>query len=268
MVRQGHSPVSRKPRPSTPREIRRRLRQEVYYSCPLCDDPLLIYHHIIPWHEEEHFREEDMIALCAKHARLADANAISRAMLYNVKANPPRKRKIRDRFVVRNWEKFTIALAAEGMVFRNCLNVLRVQGQIVIGFTKQSGAPALALDLRAPGGNQLLKIEDNDWIVNVDDVWDCEVEGNSIKVYERLHKPHRQHSYYVRYRWDTQRERVAMNFHIQSHGVDIAADKNGFSLDFKARSYGFQNFEQVNCSTAFDLNTNAAGDWGISIGST
>ena len=72
-----------------PRPLRRELRREVYYSCPFCQNPFLTYHHIIPWCEDQHFRKEDMIALCYNHVRMADSNAISRADLYNRKANPP-----------------------------------------------------------------------------------------------------------------------------------------------------------------------------------
>lgn len=241
-------------RPPPPRPLRRKLRQEVFYSCPLCADPLLVYHHIIPWHVEQHFREEDMIALCCKHARMADANAISRQTLYNLKANPPRKKKIRDRFVIHDWNRFAISLGKGTTVFENCLTVLSVENQTVIGFTRQFGMPALFVDMTDDQRRTLLRIEENDWLVNLDELWDCEVRGNSVCVRDRSRR------YHVAFRVDAAKGLVSLDFRVLCQGVVIQADKNGLRLGLSP-AWVFSNILFRNCAIGFNIYRNASGNW-------
>ena len=43
----------------------RTLRREVGFGCPVCRSPFLTWHHFDPpYHVEEHWRHEGMIALC------------------------------------------------------------------------------------------------------------------------------------------------------------------------------------------------------------
>src|SRR4051794_24329854 len=50
-----------------PADVRRTLRQEAGFGCAKCGSPILEYHHIVPWAEEEHFRPDDMLVLCPNH---------------------------------------------------------------------------------------------------------------------------------------------------------------------------------------------------------
>jgi len=241
--------VSRTP----PRPLRRQLRQEVYYSCPICSNPLLTYHHIVPWRDEHHFRQQDMIALCYNHARMADSNAISRATLYNLKANPPKRRRVRDKFVIDDWSRFGIVLGGDMVWFEGCMTVLRVEGQPLLGFSRQFGRPALVVDLKDVNGRTLLKIDDNDWMVNVEDRWDCEVKGNQIYVRDRSRQ------YYVRYKVDAAKSEVAMSFRLHSHGQDIIADGTGLWLC--GLNMAFSHFRFRNMPVAFDLFKGEDGRW-------
>src|SRR5579871_2529258 len=80
-----------------PPEVKRYLRQEVNFGCPVqgCCDPCLSWHHFDPpWTEEHHHDPKRMIALCLKHHKMADENRggggnfFSRDHLRQLKANP------------------------------------------------------------------------------------------------------------------------------------------------------------------------------------
>ncbi|MEP7217736.1 MAG: hypothetical protein ABI876_02405 [Bacteroidota bacterium] len=63
-----------------PAEVRKALRQEVGFGCPIpgCANPYLEWHHFAPpWHIREHHDPEGMIALCAEHHKKADAGAFT-----------------------------------------------------------------------------------------------------------------------------------------------------------------------------------------------
>ena len=80
-------------RPPTPAEVERQLRQESGFGCAACGNPILDYHHIIPWEEREHFEPAHMIALCPTCHREFGKRA--RNDQYRIKENPINIRKKR-----------------------------------------------------------------------------------------------------------------------------------------------------------------------------
>src|SRR5262249_46709901 len=61
-------------RPPIPPEVRRVLRKEVNFGCPVCRKPFLEFHHFDPPYEvEPHFNHEGMVALCPEHHRAASS---------------------------------------------------------------------------------------------------------------------------------------------------------------------------------------------------
>ena len=68
-----------------PPEVRRELRREVGFGCPVrdadgvrCGNPYLYYHHFDPpWATEEHHNPAGMIALCGEHHPKADAGTFT-----------------------------------------------------------------------------------------------------------------------------------------------------------------------------------------------
>lgn len=84
-----------------PDDVKRALRQEVNYGCPVqgCGEPFLEWHHFDPpWNEKEHHDPEGMIALCPKHHRQADGNVFSKEQLKEMKKNPNLKNWIIEKF--------------------------------------------------------------------------------------------------------------------------------------------------------------------------
>ena len=74
-----------------PLNIKRILRQEVNYGCPVpnCGSPLLIWHHFDPlWSVKQHHNPEGMIALCTQHHPMADSGVFSSDQLRRFKHTP------------------------------------------------------------------------------------------------------------------------------------------------------------------------------------
>ncbi len=66
--------------------IRKRLRKEVNYGCPICRSPFLAYHHFDPPWEPNHIHNlEGMIALCPLHHAQADVGTWTNQELRNMK---------------------------------------------------------------------------------------------------------------------------------------------------------------------------------------
>jgi hypothetical protein len=74
-----------------PLPIRKRLREEVGFGCPIenCRLPFLEYHHFDPkWHEGHRHNEIGMIALCPTHHNFADGDSWTNDDLRQMKRCP------------------------------------------------------------------------------------------------------------------------------------------------------------------------------------
>jgi len=70
-----------------PAEMRRRLRKEVNYGCPICRSPFLTWHHFDPpWSQCHTHREEGIIALCPSCHQQAEGGAYTSQYLHKLKA--------------------------------------------------------------------------------------------------------------------------------------------------------------------------------------
>lgn len=74
-----------------PHFVRQELRREVYFGCPICGNPILEYHHIIPWSERNHNDPQHMVALCPSHH--SEAGKLSRSHSYRLKKEPINKER-------------------------------------------------------------------------------------------------------------------------------------------------------------------------------
>ena len=73
---------------NAPAAVTRQLRQEAGFGCCVCGVPILQYHHIVKWSEDQHFRPEDMMVLCPLHHDQATKGAMPELEQRRLKANP------------------------------------------------------------------------------------------------------------------------------------------------------------------------------------
>jgi hypothetical protein len=113
-----------------PAEVRRRLRAEVGFGCPVtgCDNPYLQYHHFDPpWHTRRHHDLQGMIALCAEHHAKADAGAFTTEQLRKMKSQPTRP--IQGRF---DWLRNRVVSIIGGNAYYENPIALRVKGHNLV----------------------------------------------------------------------------------------------------------------------------------------
>ena len=84
MLAQSSTDMSRK----TPAAIARQLRREAGFGCCACGLPIIQYHHIVEWSEDQHFRTQDMMVLCPLHHDQATKGAMPEAEQRRFKAKP------------------------------------------------------------------------------------------------------------------------------------------------------------------------------------
>ena len=154
-----------------PAPIRRQLRREVNWGCPVtdCGNPFLSYHHFAPPFRE--FRTttshdpDGIIALCLAHAGKADGGAFTVDQLREMKRNP---------FLCgvqvagrNDWLRRNTVLRAGTNTFVNIATLVTVDERRVIWFDRSpEGYLQLSMKVLDAQGKPLFEMENNDWIVS------------------------------------------------------------------------------------------------------
>ena len=161
--------MNRKP----PKEVRRQLRNEVNYGCPVngCNNPYLYWHHFDPkWNEKEHHNPNGMIALCAEHHAKADAGTYTNEQLRSMKKRSSIE-PVKGSF---DWMRSDILAVVGSNFYYNTPLVLQIHKNPVIWFNRdEHGYMLLNVNMPTTSGNKRLQLEDNFWI-NTGDTTDFE----------------------------------------------------------------------------------------------
>jgi hypothetical protein len=148
-----------------PVAVKRALRQEVGFGCPVpgCGNPYLQYHHFDPeWHVEQHHNPARMVALCGEHHD--KARAFTPEQCREFKANgAARNRKVQGRF---DWMRKEV-LGIAGSFFYGNDTILEYNGERLIWFNRDEHEHLL-LNIVTPDakGRKRIALVDNDWFVH------------------------------------------------------------------------------------------------------
>lgn len=147
-----------------PEEVRRALRREVGFGCPVegCSNPYLEYHHFDPaWRVREHHHVPGMIALCAEHHRKADAGAFTTSQMRALKQAPAGR--VVGRF---DWLRNDILAVVGGTLFYETPVIFQFKKEKAIWFERDADNNML-LNLRMVtlSGEPRLSMRNNDWVV-------------------------------------------------------------------------------------------------------
>jgi hypothetical protein len=169
----------------TPREsVRQILRREVNFGCPICGVPYLTWHHFDPpWKDEHHERPEGIIALCHNCHDKAEGGRYTKQQLNDFKKHP----FIRNGEISAKYDylrKDTVCRIGDAIGYK-VRNILTIHGEDVIRFERdENGYDRLNLTIRDYLGNIILKMENNDWIIYTNEIFDveCPAQGKSLKL--------------------------------------------------------------------------------------
>ncbi len=172
---------------SPPAAVARELRREAGFGCCACGLPILQYHHIIEWADEQHFRPQDMMVLCPLHHDQATKHAMPEKEQRQLKANPfniTRHRtkgllEVRQNYCAANFGSVT--WVGDGPC-------LRIDGEKMLEFNLGEGNLEISLCLFSETDELLLKIERNEWVAGDPLPWDIEADWQVITIRERARK--------------------------------------------------------------------------------
>jgi len=154
-----------------PANVRRRLREEVGFSCPVekrgerCGSPYLGYHHFDPpWRIKHHHNPDGMIALCLQHHKEADVGTFTIEQLRELKKTAAKREPISGRF---NWRRENALIIAGSNFFIGSPTILESEQQKFIWFEKdESNYDTVNMDLFSSAGNLVFQMRNNDWLAH------------------------------------------------------------------------------------------------------
>ncbi len=165
-------------RHSLPAEVARVLRAEVGFGCAICGNPIIEYHHIIPWAERNHFEAEHMVAVCRNHHH--ELGKQKRNVAYTAKQNPINIRYKRFKgYLVTSRDNQGILLG--NSKFINVENAITYYEIPLFGHRIIDGE--IRLKCFIPDANFFPEVEvhDNKIQAMIDGFWDIEFKQNYIK---------------------------------------------------------------------------------------
>lgn len=151
--------LSRTPPPS----VRRELRQEAGFGCPVegCGNPYLEYHHFDPpWNIEKHHDPSRMIALCATHHAKADAWSVEQ--LRQMKSEAANS-DVRGRF---EWMREDVLGVVGSNYYYETPNMVVFRDQPLIWFERDAQRRLLLnLNMLSTSGRPRTSLVNNDWFL-------------------------------------------------------------------------------------------------------
>lgn len=142
-----------------PEEVKRQLRREVGYGCPVCRSPFLTWHHFDPaYHVKPHNDPDGMIALCVEHHKEADNWSIER--LRALKTANHSVEDVRGKFP--SWSQASHLVRLGGVYVGGSQSLFEINSQPLIRLSKnEEGLLDLSFNLFAPDGTLLAVMEEN-----------------------------------------------------------------------------------------------------------
>lgn len=248
--------TSRRP----PASVRRQLRKEANFGCVICGAPVIEYHHIIPYSEEEHHDPDQMVVLCRNHHAEAgpDAEAITADQLHKHKENPHNSERVEYDFY---FESNTPFMRFGGNFFQlkdeNRMTILRIADQPLLEVTYENDMLQFSALLFDDAGSPIAKLNQNEWWAEADGVWDLEYRNNQFTIW------HQRREIGLKVEYDSDTDLISMrgSFYAQNGHVQAFPSKTEFR-DIGARIVGHK---VVDGKVAMWY-TNMDGPWEVLVG--
>jgi hypothetical protein len=207
-----------------PADVRRQLRQEANFGCVVCGCPVIQYHHIEFWKDEEHHDPDRMVALCPNHHSHAgpNAEALTPDQLYEYKENPHNESSVEYDFLYES-EMPYISFAGShcGLRTSDEMTVLKVFGEELIQISYVDGMLEFSVKLFDDDGSLMAELDHNEWVVYTEETWDLEYRADFFKIW---HEP-RDIGLEVRYDSDSDEIFLRGNFYVDEASVQCTEEK-------------------------------------------
>lgn len=177
-------------REDIPAAMKRALRQEAYFGCVICGNPIIEYHHIIPYCEVKTHEKDNLVVLCPTHHHRANMGEIYKEMVIQKKNDPFNKIKNDTKYDFLLREFKDLIVKAGGNLFREQKKILGCDGQPLITVDEDNcGNALLNVYFFDENNKKIAQITNNEWCVyDIEDLWDVKYSPGHLIIQKRERK--------------------------------------------------------------------------------
>lgn len=177
--------MNKQNQPPTPSPVKRLLRQEAGFGCCVCGNPIIQYHHIIPWESEQHFRPEDMMCLCPNHHDEANKKAMLEKEQRKHKTNPFNIQKGITKGNLKVNYRIPV-IDTGGFQFVGEEDFIIVDKESLVSLKINDGQLELTIKLYNDKDELIAHIKNNEWITGDPSPWDLESNYQMLKIRHKM----------------------------------------------------------------------------------
>jgi hypothetical protein len=182
--------VYRMDRPPIPEPLKRELRQESYFGCILCGNPIIQYHHIIPYSEVQCHEKENLAILCLEHHFRVTCGEIPSNLIIKAKEKPYNKNvtSVRKNFLLGDYNNLILNIGS--ITFLRTPIPIMIKNEPLLTIKPDlSGNALLSAKIYDVNNELLVRIIDNEWIAYKSDiVWDIKYFPGHLKICSDIRK--------------------------------------------------------------------------------
>lgn len=184
-------------RPAIPEAIKREVRKRCYFGCVNCGNPIIEYHHIIPWNEVRKHEAENLTILCSNCHKKVTNGLISNEEVKEWNDNPYNKLKTYSPGEMLGYKLFgredinklqikigntQFKISPDDVNLSHYMMIPILIDRIpLIAFTVINGKLNLYLKLFDEENNVAVEIVNNEIITQLN-FWDITFKGNTLKI--------------------------------------------------------------------------------------
>ena len=150
--------------------IKRQIRQEAYFGCVKCGNPIIEYHHIIPYSETRDNSAKNLVLVCPIcHKEFQ--SSYSPETQREFKENPFNRDNVSYQF---RCEGEDVKIDVGTNIGINLSNILRIDGENIVTLKREDGLVFLTAYFYSQENELILSIVDNECLIDIHKVWDIE----------------------------------------------------------------------------------------------
>ncbi|MCH7729586.1 MAG: HNH endonuclease [Planctomycetes bacterium] len=221
--------ISRKP----PLPVKRQLRQEALFGCCCCGNPIIQYHHIIPFAELKHHDLKHMMCVCPLCHDKITAGAMPESEQRAAKARPYNmSHEFVEGQLVINSKQLVVNLA--GNWFFGSGLKLAVDNKPLLELSEDDrGRLQLSVELYDEHDQLLALIERNSWISGDPAAWDIEFRYQWLRIRAKSHR--------ISLTVDVGVEPVKLSGRLWRAGRDFRITEQQLTIDSRGLNNSYEN---------------------------
>ncbi len=166
-----------------PVDVKREIRRRSKFGCVVCRCAFYQYEHIDPeFHDAQEHDSKRMCLLCGHCHDKVTRGLLAKSTVRRRYEEIQEKRDVERPFDQFDLEHNNITVTLGSCIFRNAKTLIVLNGEVVLAIEPpedQSAFPVLSGYFTDSHGNEIMRIERNEWI-GPSIAWDMEIRGNEI----------------------------------------------------------------------------------------